>query len=183
MQLHRNAKLALRGRRELVLAIERGISLKAAAAGFSVSPATAHLWWHRWRAANEQERRSLTCLHDRPSRPRRCPRMPQPSRASPTKTTSDPARIPREVAGSLSRRPVIPASQVPKKSCSWQKSPPTPAQPGSAKTGLSRRRSRVRVPSLPLKVLANSRTKLADEETVLVSRQQTNTFGVLLPLG
>jgi hypothetical protein len=27
--------------------------------------------------------------------------------------------------------------------------PPIPAQPGSAMTGLSRRRSRVRVPSLP----------------------------------
>lgn len=61
MQLHRNAKLGLRGRPELVLAIERGMSLKAAAAAFSVSPATAH--------------RSLACLHDRSSRPRRCPRM------------------------------------------------------------------------------------------------------------
>jgi hypothetical protein len=33
--------------------------------------------------------------------------------------------------------------------CSRCKSPPTPDQPGSAKTDLSRRRSRVRVPSLP----------------------------------
>ena len=32
MQLHRNAKLGLRGRRELVSAIEQGMSLKAAAA-------------------------------------------------------------------------------------------------------------------------------------------------------
>jgi hypothetical protein len=31
MQLHRNAKLGLRGRREVVCAIERGMSLKAAA--------------------------------------------------------------------------------------------------------------------------------------------------------
>jgi hypothetical protein len=45
MQLHRNAKLGLRGRQELVLAVERGLSLKAAAAAFSVSPATAHRWW------------------------------------------------------------------------------------------------------------------------------------------
>ncbi|MGH2450309.1 MAG: helix-turn-helix domain-containing protein [Candidatus Limnocylindria bacterium] len=51
MQLHRNARLGLRGRHELVLAIESGMSLKAAAAAFSVSPATAHRWWHRWRAA------------------------------------------------------------------------------------------------------------------------------------
>ena len=75
MQLHRNAKLGLRGRRELVLAIESGASLKAAAAAFSVSPATAHRWWHRWRQASAEERCSLACLHDRSSRPRRSPRM------------------------------------------------------------------------------------------------------------
>jgi len=75
MQLHRNAKLGLRGRFELVCAIEEGMSLKAAAAAFSVSPATAHRWWHRWRAAAEEERRSRVCLHDRSSRPRRSPGM------------------------------------------------------------------------------------------------------------
>ena len=64
MQLHRNAKLDLRGRRELVRAIERGMS-----------PATAHRWWHRWRAADAAQRASLVCLLDRSSRPRRCPRM------------------------------------------------------------------------------------------------------------
>jgi len=78
MQLHRNAKLGLRGRLELVLAIERGLSLKAAAAAFSVSPATAHRWWHRWRAADPAKRRSLVCLYDRSSRPRRFPRMLAP---------------------------------------------------------------------------------------------------------
>ena len=75
MQLHGNAKLGVRGRLELVLAIERGMSLKAAAAAFSVSPATAHRWWHRWQAAGEHERLSLVCLHDRSSRPYRYPRM------------------------------------------------------------------------------------------------------------
>ena len=75
MQLHRNAKLGLRGRLELVLAIEQGMSLKAAAAAFSVAPATAHRWWHRWREAGAHERRSLACLYDRSSRPKRCPRM------------------------------------------------------------------------------------------------------------
>ena len=75
MQLHRNAKLGLRGRRELVFAIESGMSLKAAAAAFSVSPATAHRWWHRWQQAGEQERRTLACLEDRSSRPLHSPRM------------------------------------------------------------------------------------------------------------
>lgn len=75
MQLHRNAKLGLRGRHELVLAIESGMSLKAAAAAFSVSPATAHRWWQRWLRASSEERRTLTCLEDRSSRPLRSPRM------------------------------------------------------------------------------------------------------------
>ncbi len=75
MQLHRNAKLGLRGRRELVRAIEGGASLKAAAFAFKVSPATAHRWWHRWQAADATQRDSLVCLLDRSSRPRHCPRM------------------------------------------------------------------------------------------------------------
>ena len=48
MNLHANAKLGLAGRRELVLAIESGMSIRAAAAAFGVSPAMAHRWWHRW---------------------------------------------------------------------------------------------------------------------------------------
>jgi transposase InsO family protein len=66
MNLHANAKLGLAGRRELVLAIESGASLRAAAAAFAVSPATAHRWWHRWLDGG--------CLSDRSSRPHRQPR-------------------------------------------------------------------------------------------------------------
>jgi transposase InsO family protein len=75
MILHRNAKLGLAGRVALVQAIEGGMSLKAAAVAFSVSPATACRWWRRWREAGEAERRSLACLHDRSSRPKRMPRL------------------------------------------------------------------------------------------------------------
>ena len=74
MMLHRNAKLGLAGRLALVQAIEGGMSMKAAAAAFSVSPATAHRWWHRWRSASEQARASLACLLDRSSRPLHSPR-------------------------------------------------------------------------------------------------------------
>jgi transposase InsO family protein len=74
MTLHRNAKLGPAGRLALVQAIEDGMSLKAAAAVFSVSPATAHRWWHRWRAASAEARRTLACLCDRSSRPHRSPR-------------------------------------------------------------------------------------------------------------
>jgi transposase InsO family protein len=74
MTLHRNAKLGLAGRLALVQAIESGMSMKAAAAAFSVSPATAHRWWHRWREASEPARSSLACLLDRSSRPRHSPR-------------------------------------------------------------------------------------------------------------
>ena len=70
MDLHANAKLGLAGRRELVLAIEHGLSLKAAATAFSVSPATAHRWWHRWLEGG----RAVSALLDRSSRPRSQPR-------------------------------------------------------------------------------------------------------------
>jgi len=69
MQFHRNAKLGLAGRLALVRAIEDGLSLKAAAVAFSVSPATAHRWWHRWRDASADARSTLVCLFDRSSRP------------------------------------------------------------------------------------------------------------------
>jgi transposase InsO family protein len=67
------AKLGLAGRRELVRLIESGLTLRAAAAALSVAPATAHRWWHRWREASDAERRSLSCLRSRSSRPRSCP--------------------------------------------------------------------------------------------------------------
>ena len=75
MRTHPRAKLGLAARHELVAAIERGLSIRAAARRFNVSPATAHKHWHRWLSASEAERRSLACLRDRSSRPRRSPRM------------------------------------------------------------------------------------------------------------
>jgi transposase InsO family protein len=78
MHFHRNAKLGLAGRRELVLAIAGGSSLREAAATFHVSVATAHRWWHRWLKASAAERRSLACLLDRSSRPTRSPRRLAP---------------------------------------------------------------------------------------------------------
>lgn len=71
MYLHAYAKLGLAGRLALVRAVEEGLSLKAAAAAFSVSPATAHRWWHRWLDGGRQEK----ALLDRSSRPRRSPRL------------------------------------------------------------------------------------------------------------
>ena len=78
MRFHRNAKLGLAGRHELVLAVADGCSLREAAATFNVSAATAHRWWHRWQAASAAERRSLSCLFDRSSRPVRSPRRVTP---------------------------------------------------------------------------------------------------------
>jgi transposase InsO family protein len=71
MILHANAKLGLAGRFALVRAIEDGQSLRAAAVAFSVSPATAHRWWHRWLDGGRQ----AVSLLDRSSRPRRSPRL------------------------------------------------------------------------------------------------------------
>ena len=81
MSFHRNAKLGLAGRYALVCAIGGGMTLKAAAAAFSVSPATAHRWWHRWLEAGEDGRESLSCLFDRSSRPRHSPRQLAPELA------------------------------------------------------------------------------------------------------
>lgn len=71
MYLHANAKLGLAGRVALVAAIEGGLSQRAAAGVFSVSPATAHRWWHRWLAGG----RRPESLLDRSSRPKRSPRL------------------------------------------------------------------------------------------------------------
>src|SRR3954464_9347800 len=81
MYLHANAKLGLAGRLALVRAIEGGLSLKAAAAAFNVSPATAHRWWHCWREASAEARTTLSCLCDRSSRPGRSPRQLAPELA------------------------------------------------------------------------------------------------------
>jgi len=81
MSFHRNAKLGLAGRYALVSAIAGGMTLKAAAAAFSVSPATAHRWWHRWLEGGEEARETLSCLFDRPSRPHRSPRQLAPELA------------------------------------------------------------------------------------------------------
>jgi transposase InsO family protein len=69
----RRCKLGLAGRLQLVRSIERGSSLRSAAAQSAVSPATAHRWWHRWEQATPAERVSLACLRTRSSRPRSCP--------------------------------------------------------------------------------------------------------------
>jgi transposase InsO family protein len=75
MLLHRNAKLGLAGRYALVVAIERGCSIREAARRHGVSPATACTWSRRWRAASAEEQRTLSCLFDRASRPHRPARL------------------------------------------------------------------------------------------------------------
>jgi transposase InsO family protein len=81
MSFHRNAKLGLAGRYALVCAIGEGMSFRAAAAAFRVSPATAHRWWRRWLAASKAARATLACLFDRSSRPHRSPRQLAPELA------------------------------------------------------------------------------------------------------
>jgi transposase len=72
---HPNARLTPRGRLELVLLVERGASLRFAAAACNVALSTAHRWVMRWRAATAAQRASLACLLDRSSRPHRSPRL------------------------------------------------------------------------------------------------------------
>ena len=75
MTFHRNAKLGLAGRLQLVREIESGCSQREAARRRGVSPSTACKWWGRWRVATDGERSQLVCLYDRSSRPRRSPRL------------------------------------------------------------------------------------------------------------
>jgi len=74
MKTHPRATLGPAGRQALVAAIEDGMSLKAAAAAFNVSPATAHRWWHRSRSAAVSGGAACEWWRDRSSRPRRSPR-------------------------------------------------------------------------------------------------------------
>jgi transposase InsO family protein len=66
-------KLGVGGRLQLIGLIEEGASLRSAAAQSSVSPATAHRWWQRWRSASDAERMSRACLRARAPVPRSCP--------------------------------------------------------------------------------------------------------------
>jgi transposase InsO family protein len=68
MDIHKNARLTLRRREDLVEYVSRGVTLKLAAANFSVTPKTAAKWVHRFR------REGPPGLWDRSSRPRRSPR-------------------------------------------------------------------------------------------------------------
>jgi transposase InsO family protein len=91
-------KLGLAGRLELVLLIERGSTLRAAAAALNVAPATAHRWWHRWLAASEAQRASRECLRARAPVPRSCPwalsaEAEQRIVAARTQTNLGPARL------------------------------------------------------------------------------------------
>jgi transposase len=56
MTTHPRAKLGLAARHQLCLLIEGGLSIRAAARRFNVSPATAHKHWHRWRDASAAQR-------------------------------------------------------------------------------------------------------------------------------
>jgi transposase InsO family protein len=71
---HRNAPLTPIGRRRLVALVEEdGLTFEAAAAASNVARSTCWEWVRRWRRAGEEERRTLACLTDRPSRPRHSP--------------------------------------------------------------------------------------------------------------
>ncbi len=69
MQCHLNARLAPRGRAEVFLAVEAGMTVVAACQAFRVSRRWYYRWLPRWRASREEG------LFDRSSRPRRFPRQ------------------------------------------------------------------------------------------------------------
>jgi transposase InsO family protein len=66
MNVHENARQTPRGRVLMVEKIERGASVRQAAADAGVSERTAHRWLKRWRSGDR-------ALCDRSSAPRHCP--------------------------------------------------------------------------------------------------------------
>lgn len=70
--MHRNARLTLWGRSELVRRIEGGMAVAAAAESMNVSRQCAHKWWRRYRDEG------VAGLEDRSSRPHRCPHQIAP---------------------------------------------------------------------------------------------------------
>jgi transposase-like protein len=67
VNIHRNARLTFRARRELVEAMISGFEVSDVAAQFNTSRRTVYKWWHRW------QREGAAGLQDRSSRPRSCP--------------------------------------------------------------------------------------------------------------
>ena len=66
MNIHANARLTLRARRDIVELMIIGYPVNEIAAQFSVSRQTVYKWWARWRAEGDAG------LWDRSSRPRSC---------------------------------------------------------------------------------------------------------------
>jgi transposase InsO family protein len=71
---HANAPLTPNGRLRMVRLVEEdGLTFEAAAAASNVAKSTCWEWVRRWRRASGEERRTLACLQDRPSRPHTSP--------------------------------------------------------------------------------------------------------------
>lgn len=69
---HRNVPLTPTGRLRLCQRIEAGFPVAHVAEHFNVSRPTAYKWWRRYQVDGEAG------LHDRSSRPHRCPARPGP---------------------------------------------------------------------------------------------------------
>lgn len=126
----RRGKLGLRGRHELIRLIEDGHSLRAAARRMGVAPATAHRWWHRWRAASGHERGTLACLASRPPIPRSCPwRLDEATERrildARRRTNLGPARL----AGLVGRRRSTIWKVLARNGCSVRRRSPRPSRP------------------------------------------------------
>jgi len=72
---HHRARFTARGRWEVTRRVVKdGETFAQAAAWANVSTSTVWEWVRRWRQASPQQRSSLACLQDRPSRPKTSPR-------------------------------------------------------------------------------------------------------------
>ncbi len=90
VNIHANARLTLRARREVVEMMIAGFEVSEIAATFNVSGPTVRKWWKRWQTEGDAG------LWDRSSRPRSCPHQ-------------TPVRVERQIVQLRQRRKLGPA--------------------------------------------------------------------------
>ena len=114
----------------VLLVVDDGFTFEAAAAASNVAKSTCWGWVRRWRAASEDERRTLSCLEDRPSRPKTSPtRVPAAEAARICERRERTGWSPRRLADELDiDRPHSTVHQVLRRAgCSRRPRPERPA--------------------------------------------------------
>jgi transposase InsO family protein len=126
---HHKARFTAHGRAVVVArVVDRGETFAQAAAWANVSKSTVWEWVRRWRAASGSERRSLSCLQERSSRPHRSPaRVPAAEEYRICERRRSTGWSPRRLADELGRPHLTVHRVLQRGGCSRQPRPERPA--------------------------------------------------------